>query len=155
MNTTATTSDVRLLLKKFIRARRERVFAAWTQAELMKRWFAPGAMTVAEAVSDPRVGGAYRIRMAGQTPSGECGPNPTVVGKYTKIIPNELIVFTWQWEGDPATPETVVTIELREVDGGTEVTLTHVKLPSEESKNRHQHGWTGCLDNLVAFVEKN
>ena len=142
------TSETRLQVKKFIKAKRDKVFEAWTRPELMKKWYAPGEMTVPSASSDLRVGGTYQIEMKGNMNGKNI--NPTVGGRYTKIVPNELVVFTWSWQGDPS-PETIVTVELKDVNGGTEVTLTHERFASTESRNSHEHGWMGCLENLASL----
>jgi uncharacterized protein YndB with AHSA1/START domain len=58
-------------------------------------------------------------------------------------------VFTWGWETDgPRGPETVVTIELFEAPGGTRLELTQELFESEDSRDRHQQGWSSCLDCL-------
>ena len=50
-------------LRRTIRARRDRVFAAWITPELVRRWFAPGAWSVTRATFDVRVGGGFEIGM--------------------------------------------------------------------------------------------
>src|SRR5215469_4929747 len=115
-------ADTRLCVKKLIKAKRDRVFAGWTAPDLMKQWYAPDEMTGPTASCDPRVGCKSRVDMMGRLMGEEA--SGTVTGKYIKIIPGELLVFTWRWEGDPS-PETVVTVELAEASGGTEVTVTH------------------------------
>ena len=145
-------TETRLRVKKLIKAKRDRVFAAWTTPDLMKRWYAPDEMTVPNAVSDLRVGGVYRIEMKGRLMGEEA--SGTVTGKYIKIIPGELLVFTWRWEGDPS-PETVVTVELAEASGGTEVTVTHDRFSSANARNKHEYGWTGCLENLALYWRQN
>lgn len=141
-------TDTRVQIKKIIRVSRDKVFEAWTRPDLMKRWYAPGEMTVAAATSDLRVGGGYRIEMRGKV-RGE-DSDGTVGGKYISIVPNELLTFTWKWEGDRS-PETVVTVELKDVNGGTEVTITHERFSSAESRKKHEYGWTGCLENLASL----
>jgi len=145
-------TETRLRVKKLIKAKRDRVFAAWTTPDLMKRWYAPDEMTVPNAVSDLRVGGVYRIEMKGRLMGEEA--SGTVTGKYIKIIPGQLLVFTWRWEGDPSS-ETVVTVELAEVSGGTEVTVTHDRFSSSNARNKHEYGWTGCLENLASYWRQN
>ena len=140
--------NIRLQVKKIIKAKRQVVFDAWTQSELMKQWYAPGAMKTPSAGSDLIIGGKYFVEMKGDM-NGE-PVNPTASGTYKKIIPNELISFTWGWEGDPS-PETLVTVEFKDVGGGTEVTLTHERFVNNESRDKHQHGWMGCLENLAKF----
>jgi uncharacterized protein YndB with AHSA1/START domain len=152
MTTATKSTDIRLQVTKFIRAKRERVFAAWTQPELMKKWHAPGNMTAANANSDPRPGGAYRVDIKAGADEGDCGDS-IVTGRYTKVIPNELLVFTWQWEGSES-PETLVTVALKDVPGGTELTLTHERFPAEEARDKHEHGWNGCLANLAGLAER-
>jgi uncharacterized protein YndB with AHSA1/START domain len=142
--------NVTLKITKLIKAPRHKVFSAWITPELMKRWYAPGAMIVPSARSDAKVGGSYQIEMRGEM--GGKHVNPTVGGTYRKIIPDELISFTWGWVGDPS-PETLVTVTFKEIDGVTEVTLTHERFATTEAKEKHQHGWTGCLDNLAKFLE--
>jgi uncharacterized protein YndB with AHSA1/START domain len=48
----------------------------------------------------------------------------------------------------------VVTLELPDRDGGTELRLTHVQLPTEASRDDHNEGWMSVLDRLEKFVSK-
>ncbi|MDI3254350.1 MAG: SRPBCC domain-containing protein [Bacillota bacterium] len=138
------TDRLKLQLKRTIKASPAELFAAWTQPELMKKWYAPGTMTVPVAVSDLRVGGSYRLEMAD-------GPEQrhVAVGTYKQIIPNKLLAFTWNSDCSTDTSaETLVTIEFTEVAGGTELVLTHEGFTDVETRDKHEHGWNGCLDNL-------
>ena len=87
--------DLKLEVRRVINAPRSRVFESWTTPELMQQWFAPGGMRVASARADLRVGGEYRVEMHGLD-------NAVYVasGFYQKIVPNELLSFTYrsQWE---------------------------------------------------------
>jgi len=136
----------KLILTRTFKAPVERVYAAWTDPEKMRRWFAPGDMTVPDAEADVRVGGRYRVTMQG----GECEFNVTG-GVYREVIPNHRLVFTWQWEGTDL--ETLVTLEFRSVSANeTELTLTHEGFDNESTRDKHGEGWNGCLVNLEAFV---
>lgn len=122
---------------------REKVFRAWTDAQALKHWFRPSEQHRCQAVElDPRVGGRYRIDV--RSPDGE---EHSVGGVYREIVAPSRLVFTWSKSGRPDF-DSVVTIELREVSGGTELTLTHERLPDAESRARHEQGWTGCLEHL-------
>ncbi|MGH8457279.1 MAG: SRPBCC family protein [Stenotrophobium sp.] len=122
---------------------REKVFRAWTDAQALKRWFLPSAEhRVVLAEADARVGGRYRIVVQG--PDGE---QHGVSGVYREIAEPARLVFTWTFQSKPAA-ESLVTIELREHARGTELVLTHERLPDEASRARHEHGWTGCLQHL-------
>ena len=78
-----------LVLERVIDVPRELVWAAWTQPEHLKKWFAPAPWTVSECELDLRPGGMCRTVM--RSPEGEEFPN---VGCYLELIENEKIVFT-------------------------------------------------------------
>jgi uncharacterized protein YndB with AHSA1/START domain len=66
------------------------------------------------------------------------------------VVPEKL-VFTWDLPGPPE-PESPVTFLLEPFDGGTELTLTHERLPDEAARASHEHGWNGPLDKLPVFL---
>jgi hypothetical protein len=68
------------------------------------------------------------------------------------IRPAERIVFTWRWLNDDEAPETVVTIELEASGQETVLSLTQSGFASDDSRDRHEHGWTGSFDKLAALV---
>lgn len=151
-----TRADLTLQLSRTIKAERRRVFEACTRPELMSQWFAPGEMVVTSASTDLRAGGTYKIDV--NDPSavgddGKLGRKSGTEGIYKKIVPNELLSFTWQGNCG-RNEETLVTVTFRDVEDGTEVTITHEHFQTAESMNRHQQGWEGCLANLVRFAEK-
>ena len=111
------------------------------------RWCAPGDMTTPFADVDLRVGGRFQIHMQ--------GPDGTVhraTGTYREIAPPEKLVFTWAWEEKPDEGESLVTLEFRERGRATDFVLTHERFPSEEVRDRHEHGWGGCLDKLAGML---
>jgi len=79
-----------------------------------------------------------------------------VGGEYRELRPGRKIVFTWQWEDDEAWENnvSVVTVELTDRDGGTELRLTHERLPNEASRDGHTRGWNSALDKLEKFFSK-
>jgi len=44
--------------------------------------------------------------------------------------------------------ETLVTVDFLDRNGFTEVQITHDRFPNAEVRDRHDHGWNGCLDKL-------
>ena len=140
---------------RVIRAPRARVYEAWTNPEIMKQWFGPANRYCPEATLDVRIGGQYRIAVL---PTAEAAiPDSEVrlaaaVGSYTKIVPDELLQFTWSGNWSPD-EQSIVTITFKEVEGGTELTLIHENFNSEESREAHDHGWAGSFDKLVRILE--
>ena len=82
-----------LRLERVFDAPPERVYAAWTDPALLRRWWAaePG-WTTPEATTDVRVGGAYRLSMQGTD-----GILRTVAGEYLEVDPPRRLVYTWKW----------------------------------------------------------
>jgi len=140
-----------LEIKRFINAPRDRVYAAWTDPAQLKQWWGPEEVKTRNFTADTRVGGKYRWDLYNQE-----GEEMTVLGEYRELIAGKKVVFTWKWDDDQAweTQNSIVTIELSDRDGGTEVKLTHVKLPSEASRDRHNEGWNSVLDRLEKFFTK-
>jgi uncharacterized protein YndB with AHSA1/START domain len=156
---TQTETGLKLEITRVIRASRARVFAAWTKPELVQRWFAPGNMTVPSAKVDARVGGAYEIEMRGSTAAcegsatdGDMSKRAVARGTYQRVVENELLEFTWCGDWD-LTETSMVTVTLRDVEGGTELTLRHEQFATERSRNSHEHGWTGSLAKLEKAME--
>ena len=145
----------RLVITRTINAPRERVFQAWTEPTHLLRWWSAHAGWTAPIVEvDLRVGGRYRLGM--QDPEQE---HPYVVGGvYREVTPPEHLVFTWTWEKMPGdntdwTPaETVVTLQLHDRQGATEVVLTHEQFPDAHMRDEHNEGWGGCLDQLAQYL---
>ncbi|MDP9052535.1 MAG: SRPBCC domain-containing protein [Acidobacteriota bacterium] len=142
---------------RVIRAPRARVYEAWTTPEILQKWFGPEGRHSPSASMDVRVGGAYRIEFAmdNQPPAAEgegCKPNTAAFGEYTKIVPNELLQFTWASNWQPE-EQSLVTISLKDVDGGSEITILHENFNTEASRDGHNLGWAGSLVKLAAMLE--
>jgi len=99
-----------LRLERRFRAPREKVFQAFTDAAMLRRWFGPPGYEVFDAQIDLRAGGRYRFS-AKKLPDGD----PFYLsGAYLEVDRPARLVFTWNWEGSESDPgETRVTIELR------------------------------------------
>ncbi len=78
----------------------------------------------------------------------------SVFGEYRELVPEKKIVFTWKWDDDDVweNRNSVVTVELFDAAGGTELHLRHEQLPSTESRDRHNEGWNSVLDRLGKFL---
>lgn len=147
MGEAAKGSDVRLELRRTFEAPRERVFRAWTERQALLEWYAPAEATVALCEVDVRPGGRWRVHM--RSPEGE---EYRVSGEYRAVEPPDRIAFTWRWDTDPEDQETLVTVEFHERDGRTDVVLTHEGLPSDESRAKHEQGWSALLAKLTDVV---
>ena len=150
MTQSAPQTGLSLNMTKTINAPVERVFAAWTEPELLHKWWgAHESFSAPVAEVDLRVGGKYRLGML------EPGKDAPYVchGVYQEIDPPNKLVFTWAWENMPdqldfAPAETLVTVEFIDKNGATEVILTHERFPDVHMRDEHEGGWVGCLESL-------
>lgn len=144
-----TLEDQRVTIRREFAAPVEQVYAAWTDPEKMARWFAPNVRWRLSSIDmDPRPGGRYDVKM-----NHLDGDVFHTVGTYQEVVPNERISFTWTWVGGPTgSEESLVTVELRAVAGGTELTLTHDRITDQKIREGTSQGWGGCLDMLESFL---
>jgi uncharacterized protein YndB with AHSA1/START domain len=141
-------TDDRLVIRKLIPASREEVFAAWSDPAGMRYWMCPGDVILAEAQLDFRVGGRFRILMKGEREDYEHS------GTYQEIEPPSKLSFTWISAGTDL-KTTLVTVQFFERDGGTELILTHERLPSADRVRRHLGGWAQIADRLAEHLQKS
>lgn len=144
--TDTATSPTTLVVRRTVNAPRDRVFAAWTNPDIMRTILSPEGVTIGALTVDARVGGAYNIEM--MTPKGPM----TVRGVYQEFAVPTRVAYTWKWDEDDAADEheSLVTVEFGDKDAQTEVVLTHERLRNEASRDGHTHGWNSILDKLVA-----
>ena len=140
-----------LEIKRLIKAPRDRVYAAWTDPAQLKQWFGPENVQTRELIAEARAGGKFRWDLTNSE-----GEKMTCRGEYRELQPGRKIVFTWQWDDDETWENhtSIVTVELDDVAGGTELRLTHEQLPNEDSRDGHTRGWNSAVDKLAKFVSK-
>jgi uncharacterized protein YndB with AHSA1/START domain len=123
-----TTLDHHLERTVLIRARREAVFAYFTDSARFAAWWGAGSTV------DGRPGGAIRIRY----PNGA-----TASGEMLEVRPPERVVFTYGYD-DPAKPippgGSRVTVTLEETPEGTLLRLRH-DLGDAATRDAHVQGW--------------
>jgi uncharacterized protein YndB with AHSA1/START domain len=141
----------RLEISRVINAPRDRVYAAWTDPAQLRQWFGPENVQTRKLVADARVGGEFRWDLINSE-----GEEMTMRGEFRELHPGKKVVFTWQWENDEVWENhiSVVTVELSDRDGGTELRLIHEQLPNEQSRDGHNAGWNSALDKLEKFFSR-
>lgn len=132
-------------IKRVIARPAEEIFELWTRPELMARWMSPYTGAVqCRAEADVRVGGRFRLSMC--SADSQC----EIEGTYVEIERPNRLVFTWL--GPPTqNVNTLVTLELKALKSGTELTLTHEKLPTAEARQGHMIGWANMLEHLAVL----
>lgn len=140
--------DDKLFLSRWFRAKRAAVYAAWTEPEIMRKWFCPRDLLLVSAESDVRVGGLFRAEMTNGRETH------TVHGVYREVVPGQRLVFSHKWQEVDAV-ETLVTVEFADRDGGTLVSLTQEGFRNLESKKGHESGWESTFDSLALYLTES
>jgi len=107
------------------------VFEAWTQPELVKRWWAPKSMgvTVVGCEADVREGGTYRYVLK---PEG--GDAFAFSGRYTEVSPHSRLVYSQVFEPMAGAGEAVIRVTFEDRDGKTHL-VSRELYPSKEARD--------------------
>ena len=148
--------DRDLVLERTLDAPAEALFRCWTEADLLKQWFAPKPYTTPEAVLDVRPGGSSRIVM--QSPEGQPMPN---VGVYLEVAPGKKLVFTDAFTeawAPAAKPFMAVTLTFEDLGDGRSKYTALARHWSKEDKEAHEAmgflvGWGICADQMEALAK--
>jgi len=148
MSTQAATFE--LEMTRFIRAPREKVFDAFTDEAAMAVWHCPRGLHVEEVSADVRVGGRYRIVLAGKG-----GQTHGVAGTYQVIERPSFLAYSWSWDTADGTPprSTLIEVTLIEKDGGTQLHMRHIGFPDAAKRDDHHQGWTSVFNHLVDYLD--
>ena len=124
------------------------VFKAWTDPKQMVQWWSPKGVECRSVTAEVKIGGAYRIHMV--------PPNDQAIayGKYTQIVPNQLLQFTWEWE-ERDMPQTLVTVKFEDLGKTTRLTLTHEGFVEKEDADDHNNGWSSAIEKFAELIEQN
>ncbi len=74
-----------------------------------------------------------------------------IVGEFERIEPPHMLVYSWRIGLDGTSNERV-TVRFVPHAEGTEVSVVHENITTDESRALHQRGWIGCLEGLAAFA---
>ncbi len=135
-----------LSIKQTFNAPIERLFACFTQPELLGQWHSPNETMSVTAEVDLQIGGSYRIAMT--SPDGE---SHIAIGQYHEIEEPNKLVYSWRWEGAEG-PDTTITVLLTERGSKTEVELIHTGFENSDTTQHHSQGWSGIFDRLAIHL---
>jgi uncharacterized protein YndB with AHSA1/START domain len=136
-------------LHRVLRAPPERVYRAFLDPDAKAKWLPPHGFTGKVHELDARVGGRYRMSFT----SLSTGQVHSFGGTFVELVPHERICYTDQFE-DPNLPGDIrVTISLKPVSCGTELSITQAGVPAAIPAEMCHLGWQESLSLLALLVE--
>lgn len=159
-------------IERIFDATREKVWQAWTDEEMVKKWWGPEGFTAPYAKVDLRVGGKYIYAMHGPEGS-EWDRDMYSSGVFKEIVPHEKIVTTDYFsdkDGNMIKPsdegqdqnfptEMTVTIIFEELEPNkTKLTIFYPQVENEAQfeamiKSGMKEGWSSSLDKLAKTLK--
>src|SRR6476646_11127783 len=135
-------------LHRVLTAPPERVYRAFIDPDAMAKWLPPHGFTGKVHSMDARVGGSYKMSF---TNLGT-GSSHSFGGEYLELVPGKRIVHTDRFDsGLVGTMK--VTIEIKKVMVGTEVSITQEGVPDAIPAEMCYLGWGESLELLKLLVE--
>ena len=132
-----------------LRSTPERVYRAFLDPDAMAKWLPPNGFTGKVHQVDARVGGKYKMSFTNFT----SGKSHSFGGEYLELVPNERIRHTDKFD-DPNLPgEMRVTITLKKVLVGTDLTVVQEGIPDVIPAEACMLGWQESLALLAKLVE--
>jgi uncharacterized protein YndB with AHSA1/START domain len=149
-----------LTMTRHFDASAERVFDAWLNPDMMRKWLFSTEETSRICTNEPRVGGTWEIT------NHRDGADYRAIGEYLEIDRPSRLVFTFQMPQFSESTDRIV-VEFKQVDKGCEMTFTqHIVVPHEEGwtpediekalgeyHSGSEHGWNLMFIELKAIVE--
>jgi len=136
-------------LHRVLRSNPERIYRAFLNADALVKWLPPNGFTGKVHHMDPRVGGTYKMSFTNLT----SGKTHSFGGEYLELVPNTRICHTDKFD-DPNLPgEMRVTIDLKKVSVGTDITIVQEGVPDVIPAEACYLGWQESLTLLTQLVE--
>ncbi len=133
-----------------------RVFQAFADPELKRRWYAAGDQhTVEEFVVDLREGGVEGLRYRFNEGSLFPGAIIATQDAVLMVVPDQRIVWTSKMVfGERVISIALVTAELSPAGDGTELTITFQAafFEGSDGPEMREQGWRKLLENLAGLL---
>ncbi|MCB1675756.1 MAG: SRPBCC family protein [Halioglobus sp.] len=136
-------------LHRVLATRPEKVYRAFIEADAVASWLPPFGFTCTVHTLEAKEGGRHRMSFRNFT----TGESHTFGGTYQKLVPGEVLVYTDAFD-DPDLPgEMKVTVTLKAVSVGTEMTVVQAGIPDAIPPEACYLGWQESLCKIARLVE--
>lgn len=136
-------------LHRVLKARPEKVFRAFTEANAIASWLPPYGFLCTVHEMNVRVDGTFRMSFH----NFSTGNGHSFGGRYVEIKPDAFLKYTDKFD-DPNLPgEMITSVWLQKVSVGTEIKILQEGIPSAIPVEMCYLGWQESLEKLAKLVE--
>ena len=136
-------------LHRVITAKPEKIYRAFLDPDAMAKWLPPNGFTCRVNHMQAKLGGTYKMSFTNFTTEKSI----SFGGEFRELVENERLRYTDNFD-DPNLPgEIQVTVILKKVSLGTEMTIVQEGLPTVIPLEACYVGWQQSLNNLANLVE--
>ena len=136
-------------LHRVLTAKPEKVYRAFLDPDAMAKWLPPNGFTCRVHHMDAKVGGMYKMSFTNFTTE----KSTSFGGEYRELVENERLRYTDNFDDPNLTGEIQVTVILKNVSLGTEMSIVQEGLPAVIPLEACYVGWQQSLNNLAKLVE--
>ena len=136
-------------LHRVLTAKPEKIYRAFLDRDAMAKWLPPNGYTCSVHHLDAKVGGTYKMSFTNFTTQ----KSMSFGGEYRELVENERLRYTDNFDDPNLSGEIQVTVVLKKVSLGTEITIVQEGLPTVIPLEACYVGWQQSLNNLAKLVE--
>ena len=127
----------------------EKLYRAFLEADAVAKWLPPNGFACTVHHLEARVGGTHKMSFRNFT----TGNGHSFGGRYLELVPNERLRYTDKFDDANLPGEMTVTVGLKKVAVGTELTIVQEGVPDVIPLEACYLGWQQSLENLAKLVE--
>ena len=142
-------SDRTVRLHRVLRTTPEKLYRAFVEADALAKWLPPHGFTCTVHHLEAKVGGTFRMSFR----NFSTGNGHSFGGEYLELVPFERIRYTDRFDDAGLPGVMVVSVAVRAVEGGTELSATQAGIPDAIPLEMCYLGWQESLEQLAALVE--
>jgi uncharacterized protein YndB with AHSA1/START domain len=136
-------------LHRVLRAKPEKVYRAFLEADALAKWLPPYGFTCTVHHLEAAVGGSFRMSFR----NFSTGNSHSFGGEYLELVPNQRIRYTDKFD-DPNLPGVLeVTVSLEPVMCGTDLSFVQSGIPVAIPLEMCYLGWQESLAQFATLVE--
>ncbi|MDQ1143004.1 SRPBCC family protein [Pedobacter agri] len=128
------------------------LFKAWTEESALKSWWKPAGRTLSTLENEIEDGGKILYKFEDESQEGQL----TIEGEYQSALPEEKLVYSWNWIMDDQALENgnyLLTVEFKDAEDGSQLIVTQENQSEQEGIHPHEEGWEVALNSLKNYLE--